>query len=158
VSKKSRDRHRRRQLERRAAEAAKPTDEPQPLSQRRLEERAVRERWIDGALHDEIVERLKRTIRRKDWDIVDGEGGVQPRTNDREVNGAVRALTGAYLGEKRLELERERLGLAKQRYADRLASAERAAKTDGDPLAAGAEPPKRITIPDVDDRLEPRED
>ena len=109
MSQKSKERHRQRRAAERAAD--------QSLHDRRLEERAVREGWIDGELRATIVRRLLRTL---DSDIAE----------DRAVNAAARTLVYADLGDRRL-------ALAQQIHADRLYTAARAsAGTD----ASSAEP------------------
>lgn len=134
MSRKTRDRHRREQIERARQKSAAPQADPQPLSHRRLEERAVRGGWIDGPKQEKIIARLERTL-------------DDPEAGHREATAAAKTLIYADLGERRL-------ALAAQMHADRIASAP---PPTTEP-AAEIERPKRIIIPDVDDRLEARED
>jgi hypothetical protein len=122
----------RRKRAARQAEAAEPTEQ-QPLSHRRLEERAVREGWLqDGPDRARIINRML-------GDFEDDETEVRYRV------AIGKTLIYADLGQQRLDFQKSRA--AAERTAGEIASE-----------ALGAEPPKRIIIPDVDDRLEKRED
>jgi hypothetical protein len=118
-----------------------PAEAEQPLWERRMEERAIREGWLmDGEAKGKILSRLMRTISRDDvWLTEEGE----PITNDREVNGAARALVYADLGQQRIDVQRAKLEAAQVI----------AARAAGETETEGAAMPKRIIIPDVDDRL-----
>ena len=135
----------RRKRAARQAEAAEPTEQ-QPLSHRRLEEQAVREGWLShGSERDRIIDRLLRVIDRDD-EVDDMGNSINC---DRYATSAAKTLIYADLGQRRLNLQERQL-------ADRQSAATR---TAGETLSeSGAEPLKRIIIPDADDRLDKRED
>jgi hypothetical protein len=111
----------------------------QPLSHRRLEERAVREGWIDGPLRAKIIGRCERTIDRKD-SVETNDSGVIFRTHDREANGAMRVIIAAHIADERLRLDREKLDLEREKLAAKQYAEARAASDAVAGTAGSAEP------------------
>lgn len=103
-------------------------DRAQPLSHRRLEERAYRERW-------DIPPDVARKIQQRLVAVVDPET-VHDREPPslREVTAAARALIGASLATRKLDLEERKF--------------DRSAPPEANPL----DRPRRIVIPGTDER------
>jgi hypothetical protein len=110
-----------------------------------MEERALRSGWnLPDRIKSTIVSRLVDVVERED--SLDEEG--VSITSDRYLIAAAKTLVYADLGQQRLEF-------SKQQLAARLEAAKPTTETSHDP---SGDAPKRIIIPDVDDRLESRED
>ena len=100
----------------------------------------MREGWIQYAPERErIITRLFDVIDRPD------ELGI----NDRYATSAAKALMSADLRQQTIEIQKQRAATA---------AIERARIETGTGPAESPDEPKRIVIPDVDDRLAPRED
>jgi hypothetical protein len=149
VSKKAREREQqRRNREQRGLPTTEPKDDQPKLWERRMEERGLRLGWnLPAEIKATVVSRLVDVVERDE--TLDAEGIAV--ISDRYLVSAARTLVYADLGQQRIDL-------AKERHAERMAAAARAATPNGAPPPGDEEPPKRIIIPDVDDRLESRED
>ncbi len=135
MSQKSKARNRLRQAE------AEIRIRAEARAENQLEQQALRNDWIaEPAERARAMDRLMEIIDRPD----------SLGENDRYASIAIRTLAQVDQRRQMLEIQRERLAAA------RAARARTAAEITFDP--SEPEPPKRINIPDVDDRLEPRED